>query len=176
MSEVRGMDELLKNLKTLPEKLQKRVLVGAVRAGAKPIIKEARKLAPKDSGMLKESIGVTKFKTRKKTLVWFVVSPRVKKFKMKATDTDSGKNVVLTMLNDPWYAHFVEYGTYAKLDHPLVKRVGGKRGKKRNQIAAKGYGIKPHPFMRPAFEKEGENSIKYVREYIAKRLDKELSR
>ena len=82
MSEVLGMDELLKNLKTLPEKVQKRVLVGAVRAAAKPIVKEAKALVPVEHGVLKESIGVTKFKTRKKSLVWFQVSPRVEKYRL----------------------------------------------------------------------------------------------
>ena len=176
MSEVLGMDELLKNLKSLPEKVQKRILVGAVRAGAKPMIKEAKSLAPVQSGMIKDSIGVTRFKTRKKSLVWFVVSPRVKTFKMKATNMDNGQNAVLTMRNDPWYAHFVEYGTYSHLDHPMVRARTGKLGKKRAKIVASGGGIKPHPFMRPAFEKEGLNSINEVRKYIAKRLDKELAK
>jgi len=130
-SQVLGMNELLKNLKTLPDKVQKRILVGAVRAGAKPIVKEARSLVPKDTGNLKKSIGVTKFRTRKKSLVWFQVSPRT-----------GGKY-------DGWYGRFLEVGT-AKMP--------------------------AHPFMRPAFEKEGENSIKSVKEYIAKRLDKELSK
>lgn len=155
-SQVLGMDELLKNLKTLPDKVQKRILAGAVRAGAKPIIKEAKSLVPTEDGNLKKSIGVTKFKTRKKTLVWFQVSPR----------TD-GKY-------DGWYGHFVEYGTYAELDHPMVRQRTGKLGQRRAKIVASGFGLKPRPFLRPAFEKEGENSIKAVKEYIAKRLDKEL--
>ena len=157
-SQVLGMNELLKNLKTLPDKVQKRILVGAVRAGAKPIVKEARSLVPKDTGNLKKSIGVTKFRTRKKSLVWFQVSPRT-----------GGKY-------DGWYGNFIEYGTYAELDHPLVRPSTGKRGEKRAKVVAKGFGLKPKPYMRPAFEKEGENSIKSVKEYIAKRLDKELSK
>lgn len=176
MGEVKGMDELLKNLKTLPDKVQKRILVGAVRAGAKPIIKEAKSRVPVKSGLLKESIGVTRFKTRKKSLVWYEISPRVQKFKLKAEDTNTGKNVVLTLKNDPYYARFIEFGTYAHLDHSMVKTRTGKLGKRRAEIVAKGFGIKPHPFMRPAFEKEGENSIKFVRDYMRKRLDKELAR
>ena len=176
MSDVRGMNELLKNLKDLPEKVQKRVLVGAVRAAAKPIVKEAKSLVPVEHGTLKESIGITRFKTRKKSIVWFQVSPRVQKYKLKAQDTDTGKNVILTMQNSPFYGYFVEFGTYAKLDHPLLKPRSSKRTKKRDAIVEKGGGIRPHPFMRPAFEKEGENAIIALKEYVAKRLDKELAK
>jgi len=176
MSEVLGMEELLKNLKTLPEKVQKRVLVGAVRAAAKPIVKEAKALVPVEHGVLKKSIGVTKFETRKKSLVWFQVSPRVEKYRLKAQDMDNGKNVVLTMQQSPFYGYFVEFGTYAKLDHPLLKPRSGKRAKRRAAIVAKGGGIKPHPFMRPAFEREGDKAIAALKEYMAKRLDKELAK
>ncbi|MBL4730786.1 MAG: HK97 gp10 family phage protein [Sulfurimonas sp.] len=131
MSQALGMEELLKNLETIPDKVQKRILVGAVRAGAKPIATEAKNLVPKDTGNLKKSIGVTKLKVRKKNLVFFQVSPR-----------SYGKH-------DGYYGLFLELGTSKMI---------------------------AHPFMRPAFEKEGENSIIAVKEYIAKRLDKELSR
>ena len=176
MSQVIGMDELLRNLKTLPEKVQKRVLVGAVRAAAKPIVQEAKSLVPVKYGSLKRSIGVTKFRTHKKTLVWFQVSPRVQKYRLKAQDTSTHENVTLTMEYSPFYGYFVEFGTYSKLDHALLKPRGGKRAKKRAAIVAKGGGIRPHPFMRPAFEREGENSIIALKEYVAKRLDKELAR
>jgi len=154
------MGDLLKNLKTLPEKVQKRILVGGVRAAAKPIIIEARSLVPKNNGTLKKSIGVVKVKTRKKSLVWFTVSPRV-----------DGSN-------DGWYAHFLEFGTYSKREKPLSSKTkySAKRAKRRNSVIAKGGGIAAHPFMRPAFEKEGKNTIKYLKNYIAKRLDKELER
>lgn len=131
MVEVAGMDELLRNLKTLPEKVQKRVLVGGVRAAAKPVLNEAKRLVPKDTGNLKKSIGVTKLRTKKKSLVWFQVSTR-----------KNGKY-------DGWYGRFIEVGT-AKMP--------------------------AHPFMRPAFEKEGENAIIALKEYVAKRLDKELAK
>lgn len=158
MSEVSGMDELLKNLQSLPEKVQKNILVGAVRASAKPIIAEAKSLVPKEHGELKKSIGVTKVKVRKKTLVWFQVSPRT-----------NGKY-------DGWYGRFIEFGTYSNLDHSLVRQRTGKLGKKRASVVAKGGGIKQHPFIRPAYEKEGENSINEVRKYIAKRFDKEMAK
>lgn len=175
-SEISGMDELLKNLKELPEKVQKRVLVGAVRAAAKPIVKEARSLAPAKSGALKASIGVTKFETLNKSLVWFQVSPRQHGNFTKRFTTASGQKWSIKGISDPWYAHFTEYGTYSNLDHPLKNKLSAKRKKKRDAIVAKGGGIKPHPFMRPAFEKEGDKAIVALKEYMEKRLDKELAK
>ena len=127
--DVNGLDEVLKKLKKLPEKVQKRVLVGAVRAGAKPIIKEAKRLVPVRTGTLKKSIGVVKRRSKDKNIIHYTVAPRKKK--------------------GGWYAHYVEFGT--------------------SKMSAK-------PFMRPAYEKEGENSIKFVREYMKKRVDKEIAK
>ena len=124
------MGDLLKKLRTLPEKVQKNVLTGAVRAGAKPIVKEAKRLVPVRTGNLKKSIGVNKRRTVG-TVVRFSISPR-----------KGGKY-------DGYYGAFVEFGT---------KKMA------------------PRPFMRPAFEAKGEESIDAVREYIAKRLEKELKK
>ena len=175
---VLGVEKLLQDLKKLPQKVQKRIMVGAVRAAAKPIVKEAKNLVPVEHEALKRSIGITRFKTRKKSLVWFQVSPRVEKYRLNAQEMKSGKSVVLTLQHSPYYGRFIEYGTYAKLDHPLENPPSGKRAKKRAAIVAKGGGISPkqRSYMRPAFEKEGENAIVAFKEYMAKRLDKELGR
>ena len=126
---ITGMDEILKKLKKLPEKIQKRVLTGAVRAGAKPMIKEAKRLAPVKTGTLKKSIGVVKRRSKDKNIIKFSIAPRNKK--------------------GGWYGFFVEFGTTK---------------------------MHAHPFMRPAYEKEGENTIDTVREYMAKRVPKEISK
>lgn len=127
--EILGMDEILKKLKILPERVQKNVLVGAVRASAKPMIKEAKSLVPKDSGTLKKSIGIRKRRSKDKNIVTFSVAPLKKK--------------------GGWYAHFIEFGT--------VKQVS-------------------HPFMRPAFEKKGAETIDEAKKYMTKRIDKEIAK
>lgn len=124
------MGDLLKKLRKLPERVQKKVLVGAVRAGAKPIIDEARRIVPKRTGNLAKSIGVNKRRS-KGTIVHFSVSPR-----------KGGKY-------DGYYGHFVEFGT---------KKMA------------------PRPFMRPAFESKGEESIDAVRAYMKKRIEKEIEK
>lgn len=122
------MKDLLVKLNKLPEKIKNRVVKGAVRASAKPIIKEAKKIVPVKTGNLKKSIGVTK-RRDKGSVVTYSVSPR-----------KGGKY-------DGFYGFFLEVGT-----------------KK----------MSPHPFLRPAFENAGKESIKAFKEYMQKRIEKEL--
>jgi len=101
MSDVKGLDEVLKKLKILPARIQKNVVTGAIRAGAKPILKEAKRLVPVDTGTLKKSIGIVKRRSKDKNIVIFSVTPRIKK--------------------GGWYAHFVEYGTAKMPAHPFMR-------------------------------------------------------
>ena len=126
---VLGMDAILKKLKVLPERVQKNVLTGAIRASASSIAKEMKANVPKDTGTLKKSIGVVKRKTKDKTLVHFTVAPRIKK--------------------GGFIAHFIEFGTL--------------------KMSAK-------PFIRPAYENKGEETIDVAKNYMTKRLDKELAK
>lgn len=154
--EMLGMDEILKKLKVFPEKIQKSVVKGAIRASAKPIITEARKLVPKDEGTLKKSIGVVARKSKDKNIIHFSVAPQIKK--------------------GGWFAHFIEFGTYAKLDHAKKSPRRGKLGARRAKIVAQGFGIVAIPFMRTAFEKKGAESIEAAKTYMTKRIDKEIAK
>jgi len=134
-SEPKGLKELTKALKKFPDNIQKNVMVGAIRAGAKPIIKRAKELVPVESGLLKKSIRVRKRRVPKgSTEIKFSVHAggEVKSFGTRA-----------------YHAHLIEFGTSK---------------------------MSPKPFMRPAFEQEGENSISYVKEYMKKRIPKEIDK
>lgn len=122
---------LLKALKKFPENIQKNVMTGAVRAGAKVISGEAKSNVQIATGNLKKSIGIIKRKSKDKTKIRFSVTPR-----------RGGKN-------DGFYSHMVEFGT--------------------SKMAAQ-------PFMRPAFENQSDQSIKATKEYLAKRIDKEIAK
>ena len=138
------MGDLLKNLQKLPEKVQKRVVNGAIRASAKPIIKEARRRVPVKTGNLKKSIGVTKGKT-KGTIVTYHISPR-----------KGGKY-------DGFYGKWIEFG------HIVREKGKSKKGKVIGHVP-------PHPFLRPAFEAKGKEAIIAFKEYMQKRLEKELAK
>ena len=125
-----GIDKILRKMKALPGRIQNNILVGGVRACAKPIIKEAKRNAHKDSGALIKSIGVVKIRMRDKNIILFTIAPRLKK-------------------KHGYLAHFHEFGT--------------------SKMAAQ-------PFMRPAFENKGEEAINALKEYMKKRIDKEISK
>lgn len=123
--------QLLQALKQFPINIQNNVLTGAVRAGCKPIVDEAKANVPKDTRNLEKSIGTVKRKTKDKSIARFSVTPR-----------RGGKH-------DGFYAHMIEFGT--------------------SKMPAA-------PFMRPAFENQSDQSIKAAKEYIAKRIDKEVEK
>ena len=140
------MEDVLKKLKALPEKIQKNVMVGAIRASAKPIVKEAKRLVPSESGTLKKSIAVVRRRSKLKHIVQFSIVPRSKVIK---------KHQIAKGLKPYDYAWKIEFGN--SVDWGNAKNT-------------------PIPFMRPAYEKEGENTIKAAKEYMIKRIDKELAK
>jgi len=153
--QVQGMDDLLKKLELLPSRIQKNVVVGAVRAGASGISKDAKKYVPKDLGVLRKSIGVTKRKMRVKTLVGFTVSPRkdlLVKGLIRAGKTNKRKVSKSTGFK---YTTFDNYGGYVEFGT-------SKRSAK--------------PYLRPAYEHMGPEAIRLARVYMRKRLDKELAK
>ena len=95
--------DLVKELKALPQKVQDKVVEGAVRHAARPLVVEARRLVPVRTGNLKKSIGVTKSRQKKPHLIVFNVSPRT-----------NGKY-------DGWYGLFVELGTRRAAPHPYLR-------------------------------------------------------
>ncbi len=66
--EVKGLKELDRQLKQLEPKLAKKVMRKAVSAGAEPIRKEARRLAPRRTGFLAKNI-IKSVKRRGSTVI-----------------------------------------------------------------------------------------------------------
>jgi HK97 gp10 family phage protein len=103
MSDVKGLDEVLRKFRALPERIQKNVVVGAVRAGAKPIIKEAKARAPKGAtGELAKSIGLVRRKEKDRSIIRFSITPRIKK-------------------PHGFLGHFKEFGTSKEPAHPFMR-------------------------------------------------------
>jgi len=122
--------KLLKALKTLPLNIQRNVMVGSTRAGAKVVSDEAKRLVPVKQGRLKKTIGIIKRKSKKGEVI-FSISPR-----------KGGKN-------NGFYGRFIELGT-----SKMIAR----------------------PFLRPALEKSVDEVLVASKEYIAKRLPKEVAK
>ena len=121
-------------------------MVGAVRAGTRPIIKRAKELVSVDEGDLKKSIRAKKRRVPKNT-------PHVIKFSVHAGGNMKKAGEKLR----PFYGAFIEFG-YMK-----------PKGEGFTHVMAR-------PFMRPALEQEAVNSIVFVRDYIQKRIPKEIKK
>lgn len=93
---------LIKTLNQLPIRIQKNVMIGAIRAGSNVVRDEARRLAPIDTGNLKKSIATIRRKGDKNTIQFSV------------TPSKGGKN-------NGWYAHFLEFGTSKMAASPFLR-------------------------------------------------------
>lgn len=176
MSEVKGLKELLASLKQFPQNIQKNVVRGAIRAGAASLVKEAKANVPVDSGALQLSLRVIKVKAKKPQYIQFKVTAKEKMFTKRFKLKDGTKWSIKGQI-DGWYAHMIEFGTLGKRDlvkHPLSPKT--KRTPKAKEMAEKGFGIPAHPFMRPAYENKGEETIEVAKTYMAQRLDKEIQK
>lgn len=147
MSEVRvkGLADLNKLLQQLPAKLEANVLRGALRAGAKVVMEDAKARVPVDTGQLRDGL---KISTRSRR---GVVSASV-----KAT----GKHSFIA----PW----IEYGVAA---HQITARKGGWMFF--GGMFAKSVdhpGMQARPFMRPALDGRAQAAVVAAAEYMKRKL------
>jgi len=103
------MDKLMKTLKGFPDKVQKSVVTGSIRAGATTVREEIRSKVPRGTGALKKSIYIKKRRT-KGNEVKYTVMPRkvVLPNGSKAKDTRQ-------------YAYYLEYGTEKMTAKPFIR-------------------------------------------------------
>ena len=169
----KGMAELQKMLDTLPAKIERNILRGAMKAAAKPVLAAAKQGAAVVSGELRDSLRPT---------------DGVKK--------NNKAQVYAAVKTDAFYARFVEFGTDSHLikvsdsDKPTrMTRRGMKQYSMKtiNKMVKNGSlliggnlvgpivshpGAKPHPFMRPALDAQANAAVRAAGEYIKKRLTK----
>jgi len=137
-------------LKKLPAQLQQKVVVGATRASASVIAKEAKENVPERTGLLKKSISVRMVPKRKSESghVQFYVVP-LTKMRFTANVTVGGQKGKLKATRTVHYAHMVEFGTS---------------------------NMPPQPYMRPAYENSADKSVKAFQQYALKRTEKEIAK
>lgn len=141
---VKGLDQLQKFLDQLPAKVERNVMRGALRAGARDAILPAAKAGVHNvSGDLQKSLRV---------------SVRAKR-----------GTVTAAVKTDLFYAKFVEYGTRR---HWITSRdgkalsIGGLFFVK----AVEHPGTAPRPFLRPALDTQAAAAVLAAGEYIRNRL------
>lgn len=122
--------------------------------GAKIIVDEAKRLAPIESGTLRDSIKVMpKFRGDPKGVY---VGPRVRRRRKKKEG----------QAEDPYYAPFVEYGTDP---HNL-----GYKGKYVSGKGADHPGSKRKPYMRPAYDTQAQAALNAVMEDVTKLIESKV--
>jgi HK97 gp10 family phage protein len=167
-----GFEELSKMIEGLSDVASKAVVKSALRAAVKPIIKSARSKVRSYSKTVADSININYISKDGSTIG---VGPKKKGFVIENADGTFD----LSNIKDPWFAHFIEYGTSG------VGRFKGKRsywlgsrGDVRSGRPIEKRTYRPdqpaRPFMRPAFEENREKILEEFSETVKKALDKYL--
>lgn len=145
---VKGLAELQRMLDTLPPKIERNIMRGAMRAGAAVIMRHAKAAVPVDAGLLRESLRV---------------SARARGGQVTATVIAGGPST--------FYARFVEYGT-----KPHTITAKNRKGLSVGGLFFKSVdhpGARPRPFMRPAMDTQAQAALVAVGEYVKMRLTKQ---
>jgi len=164
--EIKGLAELHKALQALPANIERNVLRGGLRAGGNVLADAARLRVPEGppsaqnarlygtrAGELKRSIRVS-MRASSKT---GTVRATVKAGNAKA-----------------FYAHMVEFGTARHWIKPKNRKSLFLAGLFKEVVDHPG--MKPMPFMRPAFDGYWQRAISTMADYIRARLPKELKK
>lgn len=109
-----GDKKLIKKLKGLSTATQKKIVRPSVTKAVRVIAKDAKGRAPKDTGLLKKSIG-QRVKTYRSGNISGIVGPRSG---FKRTVEIDGKAVIK---NPTKYSHLVEFGTSRKAARPFLR-------------------------------------------------------
>jgi len=152
--DMRGIDEMAKNLEKLGTRIAKRGPAAAVRAGSSVIIKEIRRRAPKETGALKKSIGQKVKNYRRNKTVTSILGARSKRYA-----TAKGNR------NPAYYAHLQELGV-------KPHRTGKKKSFYRRG-AGMHPGVKANPFMRPGWDAAAPRAVDAVVDKMTEVFDKE---
>jgi len=161
--EIKGLAELHRTLQELPVKIERNVLRGGLRAGAKVMEAEAERLCPEalptlDSVKRGARLGELKRSIR--------VTLRARGSTVRAT-LKAGNKVA-------WYAHLVEFGTARHWIKPKSRKSLFIAGLFKEIIDHPG--ARPKPFMRPAFDSKWRMAIDAMADYIRTRLPKEIGK
>lgn len=131
---LRGDKALTRKLQSLAARTQNTIVRSAAGKAMTPVNRAAKQLAPKETGLLKKSVGKKTKTYPGKGTVWVGVGPR-KGFAQEITVTGPDGKPVKRWRDPVKYAHLVEYGTAPHVQPKLGITHPGAPAK---------------PFMRPA--------------------------
>lgn len=158
---VEGYVEAKRIMDELPNNLQKRILIAALRSSAKPMLSSAKNKVPVKSGKLKKQLKVVRYRDRQasRTEVAVAVKPVFERTKKKGAVNE-------------YYGKFIHEGTA----DPRVSRKGkmlvfeNQQGEKIFVKSVKG--IKPTPFLEAAYSETGERTVAIFGDELAAAVEK----
>jgi HK97 gp10 family phage protein len=142
---VRGLKEINAFLQQLPAKIEKNVLRGGLRAGARVVQAEVKATAPVATGQLRDGVKVS-------------------------TGGKGGQVVAKVKLTGPhaFLGNWLEYGTAA---HQITAAKGGWLTIDGGYFKAVDHpGMQARPFMRPALDGKAQAAVVAAAEYMKRRL------
>lgn len=160
---VKGLADLQRALDELPAKIEANIMRGALRAGAKVMAEEARRLAPEGPPSAESA---AKYGGRRGLLRDSIrVSVSLKRGQVRARVIAGGK---VKGGGAAFYAHMVERGTAA---HIIAAPPGAKLNVHGVFFRSVMHpGARKQPFMRPALDTMSGAAMEASREYIRNRL------
>jgi HK97 gp10 family phage protein len=157
--EVKGLAELHNRLKQLPAKIAVKVLRGALKEAAMPILHAARSKAPVDTGLLVSTIRTSAFMSKRKSLVGVRVGTRAGDYK-----------------GESFYASFIEFGFHRGKRTKWVRKPKGRARKIASAVAGALNSLRPfvpaQPFLRNAFDENKEAALSIFKTALAAGIDK----
>ncbi len=161
-----GLEETLKAMKVLDATVRTKTVKQGSRIAMNRVVARARQLAPKETGLLRKSIGLRQKSYRKGAVTSTVVGPR-RGFasQVEVTLPDGSK---VTRRRDPqFYSHLVEFGVQA---HSLGK--GSRIRKNIDKGGQRHPGVPAKPFLRPAWDSEADKLPNAIAEGIQQAVKK----
>ena len=154
-TQVNGLSELQKILDQFPAQVEKKILRGALRAGQKVVLEQAKAAIHNVSGELAASLRISTRAGRDGKISARVVAGN----------------------KTAYYAHMVEFGTAKHLIKPKNRKSLFIAGIMRELVHHPGSQKKP--FMRPAADaaaQESSQAMEAFKDYLRSRLNKELDK
>lgn len=151
--DLRGDKALIRALNALEDKVERRVLTSAVGKAARPILQSAKSKVPQKTRLLRNSLGIKRYRSKLFPMAIAVIGPRQRHVKNRKGETVAGfkvtKSVAARGVSDKAdpakYAHLVEFGT---TPHVIPGAFVGGKG----PLTVSHPGTPARPFLRPAFD------------------------
>lgn len=162
---VEGYAEAKRIIDELPNSMQKRMLLAALRSSAKPMLQSAKEKVPVRSGKLKRQLRIVRYRDRNasKSEVAIAVKPVFERTKKKGA------------INE-YYGKFIHEGTV-----DVRKSKSGKLLVFENESGEKVYarsikGIKPTPYLEQAYTENSERVVAAFGDDLAAAVEKFINK